>query len=161
MTIWTKLFFQIRATVENKRIHSCACDFNISYLTGQNCGLELSWETYGLWVTMDMHFWPKMCVFTVLKFHMHRTPHDVLFFIEKWKMVQNWPFWYKIPKNGSFQIFIWETKKWRFCFFCGNLKNGPFWPKLTQIWPEEWIGNIFPLFYDFFSKSKKKLFRVT
>ena len=55
-------------------------------------------------------------------------------------------------KWGVFSIFS-KTAHWNFLIFCrkpslcspknitalvfqGNLKNGPFWPKLTQIWPK-------------------------
>ena len=59
-------------------------------------------------------------------------------------------FWPKMTKNGGFshfsrtthQIFfifcskhsLWSRKKWRFRFFLGNLKNGPFCRKLTKCW---------------------------
>ena len=70
------------------------------------------------------------------------------------KMVQNWPFWPKMPKNErflhlsflqncalEFPNFCWEPSLWSqkimtALVFWGNLKNGPFWPKLTQIWPK-------------------------
>ena len=68
------------------------------------------------------------------------------------KTVQNGPFWPKWPKMGFFEFFsrtahqnflifcskhsIWSRKIITFSLFGGNFKNGPVWPKLTQIWPE-------------------------
>ena len=64
-------------------------------------------------------------------------------------MVQNLPF---CPKNGGFSLFFTNCALEfpNFCMkpslssqknitalvFQGNLKNGPFWPILTQIWPK-------------------------
>ena len=38
--------------------------------------------------------------------------------------------------NFARSIVFW-VEKMTFSLFCGNFKNYPFWPKLTQIWPAE------------------------
>ena len=48
---------------------------------------------------------------------------------------------------------LWSRKKMTFSHFLGKFKNGPFWPKLTQIWPK--FGHLAEKqrFFAFLSKS--------
>ena len=63
---------------------------------------------------------------------------------------QNCPFGLKWPKK-FFRFFSWTahqnflifcskhslwSQKTTFSFYCGNIKNGPSWPKLSHIWPK-------------------------
>ena len=56
---------------------------------------------------------------------------------------QKWRFFAFFSRTAH-QIFLifcskhslWSRKKMTFSLFLGNFNNGPFWPKLTQIWPK-------------------------
>ena len=55
---------------------------------------------------------------------------------------QKWRFFafFSQSVHYNFLIFctkpsLWSRKKMTFSHFLGKFKNGPFWPKLTQIWP--------------------------
>ena len=103
------------------------------------------------------------------------------------QIAQKWCFFTFFSKTAhwNFLIFcrkpsLWSRKKMTVLVFRGNFKNGPLWPKLTQIWPKfghylaiwdlkhgcskkDGVKNfeifLFFLLF-FFSKSKKKLFQA-
>ena len=100
---------------------------------------------------------------------------------------ENGPFWTKfgpflpkMPKNRSkkstfyhfhprYEFFarslVSGVEKMKFSLCLGKLKNGPFWPIFTQIWPKrDWVaGNFLKILskiYIFLLKIEEKIFQV-